>query len=380
MQYKNFTKKIKVGNRVIGKGEPIFLTGEIGVAHGGNMEDAKLLIRNAAEAGCDGVDIFMTKVEEFYWCNPPGHRDFFAEWHKQSFTFEEWKELIEYGKSMDLIVYPTPLDPASIKMCADLKVAMININSDDHNNVLLLEEAAKLGIPITMHNIDQSLSETEAAVRVMLDNGAKDIILLHSTMETDDSEFAYATANLNVMRTYEQAFGDLGVMAGCVEHTTSDYLIYAVAAMQPALISKHIKVDNKVKSDARIAVRSDELKEMIRRVRRIEKALGVGHNQRITELDGTPLKRSRNKVLVAARDIPAGKIITKEDIIPKRPGDFGGLHPHMAYQLIGAKAVRDLPYNTLLHMRDFTELPDPEYKFPDLDAFPVNDLKKVVGV
>ncbi len=371
---------IKIGNRLVGDGQRIFLTGEIGVAHGGSMENAKILIKAAADAGCDGVDMFMTDVQEFYWRNPKGDRDFFKEWPAESFTLPQWRELIDYGKSLDLIVYPTPLDPHAMEWCRELKVEMININSDDHSNIQLLQQAATLGCPITMHDIDQSLTEAEGAVRTLLDSGAKDIIILHSTMETGDDEEGYATANLNVMKTYRQAFGDMGVLAGCVEHTTSDYLIYAVAALQPALISKHIKLDDTVPHDRTIAVKYDDLKTMVLRVRRVEKALGNGQNQRIVHEENGVQVRSRNKVLVAARDIPAGKVIESADLIAKRPGDFGGLHPWMVRQLIGATAARDLPRNTLLHLKDFTEIPDPTYKFPELDGVVLNDQGKVVAV
>ena len=372
---------IKIGNRLVGDGQRIFLTGEIGVAHGGSMENAKILIKAAADAGCDGVDIFMTTVEEFYWRNPKGTRDLFDEWHHQSFTLPQWRELIDYGKSMDLIVYPTPLDPLSVEWCRELKVEMLNINSDDHNNILLLEQIASLGVPVTMHDIDQNLSEAEGAVRTLLENGCKDIIILHSTMETDDAdEESYSMANLNMMKTYRQAFGSMGVLAGCVEHTTSDYLIYAVAALQPALISKHIKVDDTVVFDSTVAVKYDDLKTMVQRVRRVEKALGNGHNQRVVEEENGVQVRSRNKVLVAARDIPAGKVVEKADLIAKRPGDFGGLHPWMVRQLIGATAAHELPRNTLLHLRDFTEIPDPTYKFPELDGVVLEDPDKAVKV
>ncbi|WP_176011759.1 N-acetylneuraminate synthase family protein [Victivallis sp. Marseille-Q1083] len=373
-------KKIQVGNRLIGPGEPIFLTGEIGVAHGGSFENARRLIHAAAEAGCDGVDIFMTDVEEFYYRNPPGQRDYFREWHDQSFTPKQWKELLAYGESLGLIVYPTPLDRHSIRLCGEIGVKMINLNSDDVNNLLLLEEAAGLGIPITMHDIDQSLSEVEGAVRTLLDHGARDIIILHSTQETGEQEFGYATANLKVMQTYEQAFGGLGVLAGCVEHTTSDYLIYAVAALQPALISKHIKIDEQVESDRIIAVKIDELKTMVQRVRAVEMALGSGQNQKPVRSDGTAPQRSRNKVLVAARDIPAGKRIDRDDIIAKRPGDFGGLHPWQARLLLGARAKAPIGRNTLLSLNHFSDFPEPDYKFPETDNYPVADFNRVVGV
>jgi sialic acid synthase SpsE len=104
----------------------------------------------------------------------------------------------------------------------------------------------------------------------------------------------------------------------------------------------------------------------------------IGKSHRIF-LTGA-LKRSRNKVPVAAKDIAAGSVITRKDIVAKHPGDWGGLHPWMARQLIGAKAVRDLPRNTLILRKDFCDLPGSDYKFPDLDAAHVADLEKVVGV
>ncbi|HQU74457.1 MAG TPA: N-acetylneuraminate synthase, partial [Calditrichia bacterium] len=48
-------KRIKVGNRFIGPGEPVFIIGEIGINHNGSLEVAKKLIDGAAFAGCDAV-------------------------------------------------------------------------------------------------------------------------------------------------------------------------------------------------------------------------------------------------------------------------------------------------------------------------------------
>ncbi len=373
-------RKIRIGDRLVGPGERIFLTGEIGPAHGGSMKKARELVRCAAEGGCDGADIFMADPHKFFYKTlDSGRLDPFKAWEDLYLTDEQWRELIDYGKSLGLIVYPTPLDPISVERCRKLKVEMVNINSDDVNNYLLLEQIASLGVPVTMHDIDQSLAEVEGAIQTLMENGCKDIIVLHSTMETDEGDFAYDTANLNVMNTYRQAFGDLGVLAGVVEHTTSDYLIYAVAAMQPALISKHIKYDDEVEADAGIAVKIDDLKLMNSRIRRIERALGNGHNQRVVDEDGTPRQRSRNKVLVANRDIKAGTIITRDDIIAKRPGDRNGLHPWFAKVLIGAKALHDIKEDTLIHMADFSDIQDPGYKFPEVNGYRLASGHKSMG-
>lgn len=362
---KTFAKTVKIGNRTIGLGENIFLTAEIGAAHDGDFELLKKMVAAAAKAGFDGADIFMAEPHDFYYTAMSGGRDYFKSWERLYFTDAQWREILAYGAEHNIVVYPTPLDQTSVGRCAELDLKMVNINSDDVNNYLLLKDIAALKVPITMHDIDQTLSEVEGAVKTLIDNGAKDIILLHSTLESGDNEFAYATANLEVMNTYRQAFSDLGALVGCVEHTTSDYLIHAVAAMRPALISKHIQLNDKNPHDNRISVNLDKLEQMVHQVRMVEMALGSGVNQRVIQSDGSIPPRWRNKVLIANRFISAGKVIEEADLCARRPGDYGGLHPWTARMLVGAKARTDIDSNTKLDLNMFQDFVEPGYKFPE---------------
>jgi hypothetical protein len=61
------SKVVKVGNRLIGREQPIFLTAEIGLSHSGSFENAKRMIIDAAQAGCDGVDMFIGDSNGFYF-------------------------------------------------------------------------------------------------------------------------------------------------------------------------------------------------------------------------------------------------------------------------------------------------------------------------
>jgi sialic acid synthase SpsE len=182
------------------------------------------------------------------------------------------------------------------------------------------------------------------------------------------------------MKTYRQAFSDLGVLTGCVEHTTSDYLIYAVTALEPALISKHIKVDESFDADVEISVNIEELRTMVQRVRNVEAALGNGHNQKLIDSDGMAKQRERNKVLVTSCDITKGKVIQRRDLAAKRPGTFGGLHPWHVNLIIGAKAKCDLKANTLINLNLFENFVEPPYKFPETHDYRVKDISKAVTV
>ena len=377
-------RTIQVRDRRIGASEKIFLTAEIGAAHNGSLENAKIMIEAAARSGCDGVDIFMAEPEEFYYTGKclPG-RDFFAEWRKLHFNLDQWRELFDFARRQGIILYPTPLDTASIELSRRLPVEMLNINSDDANNVFLLKAAASLGVPVTVHDINISLTEIALAVRTLQDAGCRDIILLHSTQENGDEATLYESANLEVINTYKQVFGGSGVLAGCVEHTTSDFLIYGVAALRPVLISKHIQLrpaDNP--GDCHISVDTANLAAMVRKVRYIEQALGGGSNQFVLGSNGSASEwtLSRRKVLVSARDIPAGKTIEEADLTAKRPGNLGGISPMQYIHLIGATAKCEIKANTPLEFEQFSDIQSAPYKYPPLDEYQTNaDLNSIRG-
>jgi sialic acid synthase SpsE len=377
--------EITVRNRKIGgDNAKIFLTAEIGAAHNGSVENAKIMIAAAADAGCDGADIFMASPQDFYYTGKclPG-RDFWAEWQKLCFTREEWIELFQFAREKNIILYPTPLDMPAVELCRELNVEMLNINSDDVNNYFQLKAIASLGIPVTMHDINISLTEVAFAVRTLQDNGCKDIIILHSTQETGEENTLYESANLEVMLSYRQIFGRQGVLAGCVEHTSSDFLIYAVAALRPVLISKHIQLnprDNE--SDAAISVKTEFLTTMVKKVRYVEQALGGGSNEFVLGAAGgaSEWTLSRRKVLVAARDIPAGKVIEEADLIAKRPGNLGGVNPMQYINLIGATARRDIKANEVIEFALFDNIQSAPYKYPPLNEYHTKaDLGSIRG-
>ncbi len=379
-----WNRTIQVRNRRIGAGEKIFLTAEIGAAHNGSVDNAKIMIEAAARSGCDGVDIFMAEPEDFYYTGKclPG-RDFHAEWRKLHFDLDQWRELFAFAREQGIILYPTPLDLASIELCRKLPVEMLNINSDDSNNVFMLKAAASLGVPVTVHDINISLTEIAMAVRTLQDAGCSDIILLHSTQESGEEATLYESANLEVINTYRQVFGGSGVLAGCVEHTTSDFLIYGVAALRPVLISKHIQIrpaDNP--GDYHISVDTANLAAMVKKVRYIEQALGGGSNQFVLGADGgaSAWTLSRRKVLVAARNIPAGKRVEEADLTAKRPGNLGGVSPMQYIHLIGSVAKRDIRANEPLEFEFFSEIQSAPYKYPPLDEYRTSaDLNSIRG-
>lgn len=64
-------RKIKVGNRYIGEGEPLYLIAEIGINHNGNMQIAKKLIDATFATGWDCAK-FQKRTPDI--CVPEGQK------------------------------------------------------------------------------------------------------------------------------------------------------------------------------------------------------------------------------------------------------------------------------------------------------------------
>lgn len=354
---------IKVKDRLIGYDQPIFITAEIGASHMGNVQLAKEMIKAAAQAGCDGVDLFITSIKDFYRFPCP-------EWEKQSLDEKEWMELFKLADKENIVMYLTPLDPVAVKKAVELGSPMININSDDLNNPLVLETVAKQNVPVTCHDINMTLGEMEAAILMLKGSGCRDIIILHSTLESGVEEMLYQTANLRVIDTYKNAFDKQNVLVGCVEHTTSDFLIYSVVGREPALISKHIITEHADGApDDTISVDIANLAKMVKNVRHCEAALGQGVNFTAADRYGKIAEGAwtRHKILVASHDIPAGSVIKKEDIAAKRPAVEGGMHPWKWKLLIGARTKRKIFKDEILDLNMFENFQPTSYRFYDLE-------------
>ena len=85
---------VRVGDRSIGVGQPVFIIGEIGINHNGDLAVAKKLIDAAALAGCDAVK-FQKRSPEI--CVPPEQRDILRETPWGMMTYLDYRKRIEFG-------------------------------------------------------------------------------------------------------------------------------------------------------------------------------------------------------------------------------------------------------------------------------------------
>lgn len=336
-------KKIKIGNKWVGEGEPCLIVAEAGANHNGKIELAKELARKAAEAGADAIKFqtyvagkLTTKTAPKYWVDDkPGESQYVVFKKLDKLTEDEWKELAEFCRKMNIIFLSTPFDVKSADLLDELGVPAFKIASADITCHPLIKHVAEKGKPLILSTGMATIDEIKEAVEVVESTGNNQIILLHCTLSYPT---AFKDANLRMMHTMQKAFPDIPV--GLSDHTMGVIVPIAAAASGAKIIEKHYTIDKSLPDspDHPLSVDPRELKEMIKQIRTVEEALGSPIKGPI-ESEKAALKFARRSIVANVR-IPEGTVITKNMITFKRPGT--GISPKFFNQVIGKKAKRTI--------------------------------------
>lgn len=132
---------------------------------------------------------------------------------------------------------------------------------------------------------------------------------------------------------------------GLSDHTLGITIPIAAVALGACVIEKHFTLDKSLSGpDHQASLEPQELKQMIKAIREVEKAMGDG-NKMPTEEEKQIQKVARRSI-VAGVDIPEGTIITEAMLAIKRPGT--GIEPKNISSIVGKRAKRDIERDALV--------------------------------
>ena len=141
-------REVKVGDRFIGDGHPVFVIGEIGINHNGSVDIAKKIIAGAKHAGCDAVK-FQKRTPEI--CTPkdqwnierdtPWGRMTYIEYrHKVEFGEKEYTEIDKFCKEIGMIWFASCWDEPSVDFIEQFKPPIYKTASASLTDFSLLEK------------------------------------------------------------------------------------------------------------------------------------------------------------------------------------------------------------------------------------------------
>lgn len=340
-------KHIKLGKRIVGGEQPSrpYIIAEAGVNHEGDIEKAKLMIRQAASAGADAIKFQTYKAESLASKYAPAYWDTTKETTQSQYRLfkkydrfwrEEFETLANYAAKFGLDFLSTPFDFEGVDILEDL-VPAYKVASADITNYPLLKYIASKGKPILLSTGASTISEIYRALEVITEQGNDQVVLLHCVLNYPTP---LENANLGMIWHMKRVFPDYVI--GYSDHTLPKYskeILLVAWLLGAQVIEKHFTFDKSLPgNDHYHAFDEQDLREFIKRVEFTLQSMGNFKKHYLPEEEMSRLYARRS--LVAVRSIKKGEKLSRYDIAIKRPGT--GIPPALLDFVVGAEALRDI--------------------------------------
>lgn len=296
-------RAVKIGNRLVGDGQPVYIIAEIGINHNGSLDLAKKLIDGALFAGCDAVK-FQKRTPEIcvpqdQWDierdTPWGRMTYLEYKHRMEFGFSEFEQINEYCKLKGIDWFVSAWDIESVNFIEQFepiayKIASASVTDDD-----LLERLRLTKKPLLLSTGMSTIEEIDEAINII---GTENLLLAQSTSAypCDLNEL-----NLRVIDTFRNKYSTIPI--GYSGHETGLAPTLASVALGASFIERHITLDRAMwGTDQAASVEINGMFKLVKDIRDIEKSLGDG-KKKVYQSELSSLKKlrkvqSENKIAV----------------------------------------------------------------------------------
>ena len=329
---------IKIGERLVGDGQPAYIIAEIGVNHNGILALAKELIDIAVDSGADAVKFQKRNLEKLYArkyldnanAGEKTLRYLLPILQQVELPDSAFYEIRDYCDTKGITLMATAYDPDSADFLETLGIPAYKLASADLTNLPLLDHLAKKGKPLILSTGMSRMEEVEVTVRFLKERGVE-FALLHC-----NSTYPAAFEDINLrfmdqLRRFDVPVGYSGHERGIAVSTVA-------AALGASIIERHVTLDRTMEGpDHAASLEPQGFKKMVRDIRQVAMALGAGEEKFISR--GEILNREvLGKSLVAARRIQPGEMIDASMVTVKGPAL--GISPQNYPKLVGRTAAR----------------------------------------
>jgi N-acetylneuraminate synthase len=289
-------REIKLGNRLVGNGHPIFIIAEIGINHNGDLEIAKHMIDAAVHAGADAVK-FQKRTPEI--ATPPAQQKQMREtpWgyityleyrHKVEFGEVEYREIDRHCKEKGIPWMVSVWDEPSVDFMEQFNTPAYKIPSaslTDHN---LMRRVRRTGKPIIISTGMSTMEEIRDGVKAA---GTENLVVMHctSTYPCEPDEL-----NLRMIETLRREFPNTPI--GYSGHEVGLVPSAVAVALGACIVERHLTLDRAMwGSDQAASVEPGGFERLVKYLRVSEASLGDGV-KKVYESEMSSLKRLRRVV------------------------------------------------------------------------------------
>lgn len=338
--------RIRVGNRYIGEGSPVYMIAEMSANHAGSLERAKEIIHAAAESGADCIkvqtytpDTLTIDCSNSYFQvrNGTWEGENLYQLYGKGYMPWEWQGILqEEAAKAGIDFLSTPFDRTSVDFLEELGLSFYKIASFEMVDLPLVEYVASKGKPIILSTGMGTLEEIREAVEAVYRTGNHELALLRCS-----SAYPADPGHMNLSTIPDMA-RRFQLPIGLSDHSMGTMSAVTAVGLGAKIIEKHFCISREIENpDASFSMTPKEYRSMVAEIRRVEEALGQpSYGVAEEEKSSMVFRRS----IFVVKDIPQGEVLTEENIRIIRPGY--GLKPKYYRDILGMKTDRALERGT----------------------------------
>lgn len=300
----------------------VYIIAEMSANHGGKLENALEIVRQAARAGTDCVkiqtytaDTLTLDCDNEYFQIKDGlwaGRTLY-DLYQEAGTPWEWQGRIKQEcEACGVDFLSTPFDPTAVDFLEDLGCEAYKIASFELVDIPLIEYAASKGKPMVISCGMGSVEEIQEAVDACRRQGNGRIVLLKCCSEYPAN---YEDMRLRNIPDMVERFG---VPAGLSDHSMGSLAAVVGVSLGACVVEKHFCLSRELETpDSAFSMEPEEFARMVEDIRSAEKLLSPpSYELSEREKENIIFRRS----LFAVRDIKKGEPFTRENVRSIRPG------------------------------------------------------------
>jgi len=240
---------VQIGNKLVGDGEPCFIALEPS-ASCTNLEEAKQMVKEVAEAGADAIK-FQTFLPgeaermmgerkdiqvEFGTAEGTKQESVYEALQRRELSKEEWKELVQYAHEQGLLFITAGYFLETIVFLAEIRVDALKVSKGDVNNVLLVEAMAKTTLPVIIDGREK-FEDVQKDIEICQKEGNEHIVIMHCPSgypAPDESVHLRALELIKEKYAYPVGFAD---------HSVGEIMNYAAIAFGANMLEKTVTTD-----------------------------------------------------------------------------------------------------------------------------------------
>jgi sialic acid synthase SpsE len=339
----------RIGDRLVGPDQPTYFIADIAANHDGSLERALELMTLAKEAGADCAKFQHFRaphiVSDYGFTALGGQQSHQATWEKSVFeTYADaslpwaWTQpLAEHGRAIGIEFMSAPYDLEAVDHLNPW-VNAFKVGSGDVNFVEELAAIAAIGKPVLLATGAASLDDVQRAMDVLLAAGVDIVLMQCNTNYTGSIENVHHI-NLRVLNQYASLYP--GITLGLSDHTPGSVTVLGAVALGARVVEKHFTDDTtRTGPDHGFSMDPVTWRAMVDETRLLEAAMGTGiKGVEDNERETVVLQR---RCVRAARDLPIGTVLIRDDLAVLRPAPVEAVPAHEVGAVVGKVLTRAL--------------------------------------